>query len=148
MPKYRVTDSQYKVKVIRASSLDIAEERAKKMGGTAFLADQSAEAAALNSDLAAGVTASVLGVHDRNGGIPVYKDGFTRAFNDNGKIKGPVAIFAPLAKYNDPFVYQLYQFWAGAQRGTRLLASGKEELFEAGDFAKAKQLQEQYPEFV
>jgi hypothetical protein len=124
------------------------KERAKKMGGTAFLADQSAEAAALSSDLAAGVTASVLGVHDRNGGIPVYKDGFTRAFNDNGKIKGPVAIFAPLATYNDPFVYQLYQFWAGAQRGTRLLASGKEELFEAGDFAKAKQLQEQYPEFV
>jgi hypothetical protein len=30
MPKYRVTYSQYKVKVIRASSLDIAEERAKK----------------------------------------------------------------------------------------------------------------------
>jgi hypothetical protein len=124
------------------------KERAKKMGGTAFLADQSAESAALSSDLAAGVTASVLGVHDRNGGIPVYKDGFTRAFNDNGKIKGPVAIFAPLAKYNDPFVYQLYQFWAGAQRGSRLLASGKEELFKAGDLAKAKQLQEQYPEFV
>jgi hypothetical protein len=31
MPKYRVTYSQYKVKVIRASSLEIAEERAKKM---------------------------------------------------------------------------------------------------------------------
>lgn len=30
MPKYRVTYSQYKVKVIRASSLKIAEERAKK----------------------------------------------------------------------------------------------------------------------
>jgi len=30
MPKYRVTYSQYKVKVIRASSLAIAEERAKK----------------------------------------------------------------------------------------------------------------------
>ena len=31
MPKYRVTYSQYKVKVIRASSLAIAEERAAKM---------------------------------------------------------------------------------------------------------------------
>ena len=31
MPKYRVTYSQYRVKVIRASSLEIAEERAKKM---------------------------------------------------------------------------------------------------------------------
>ena len=31
MPKYRLTYSQYKVKVIRASSLEIAEERAKKM---------------------------------------------------------------------------------------------------------------------
>ena len=31
MPKYKLTYSQYKVKVIRASSLEIAEERAKKM---------------------------------------------------------------------------------------------------------------------
>ena len=31
MPKYRVTYSQYKVKVIRESTLAIAEERAKKM---------------------------------------------------------------------------------------------------------------------
>lgn len=31
MPMYRVTYSQYKVKVIRASTLAIAEERAKKM---------------------------------------------------------------------------------------------------------------------
>ena len=30
MPKYRVTYSQYKVKVIRASSLDIAQQRAEK----------------------------------------------------------------------------------------------------------------------
>ena len=31
MPKYRLTYSQYKVKVIRASSLDIADERGKNM---------------------------------------------------------------------------------------------------------------------
>ena len=30
MPKYRITYSQYKVRVIRASSLAVAEERAKK----------------------------------------------------------------------------------------------------------------------
>lgn len=126
---------------------DYDKELAKTMGGAAFMADASAESAALMSDLAAGVTASAMGVHDRNGGIPVYKNGFTTVFNDNGKIKGPVAIFAPLAKYNDPFVYQLYQFWAGAQRGSRLLADGKEELFTQADLQKAKQLEAQYPEF-
>ena len=31
MPKYRITYSKYKVKYIRASSLAIAEERAKKL---------------------------------------------------------------------------------------------------------------------
>jgi hypothetical protein len=31
MPKYKVTLSQYKFKVIRASSLAVAEERAEKM---------------------------------------------------------------------------------------------------------------------
>jgi hypothetical protein len=126
---------------------DYDKELAKTMGGAAFMADASAESAALMSDLAAGVTASAMGVHDRNGGIPVYKNGFTTVFNDDGKIKGPVAIFAPLAKYNDPFVYQLYQFWAGAQRGSRLLADGKEELFTQADLQKAKQLEAQYPEF-
>jgi hypothetical protein len=126
---------------------DYDKELAKTMGGAAFMADASAESAALMSDLAAGVTASAMGVHDRNGGIPVYKNGFTTVFNDDGKIKGPVAIFAPLAKYNDPFVYQLYQFWAGAQRGSRLLADGKEELFTPADLQKAKQLEAQYPEF-
>jgi len=133
---------------------DYDKELAKTMGGAAFMADASAESAALMSDLAAGVTASAMGVHDRNGGIPVYKNGFTTVFNDDGKIKGPVAIFAPLAKYNDPFVYQLYQFWAGAQRGSRLLADGKEELFTQADLDLAKKLCDpanpaasQYPEF-
>jgi hypothetical protein len=31
MPKYRVTLSQYKVKVIRASTLTIAQQRAEKL---------------------------------------------------------------------------------------------------------------------
>ena len=123
------------------------QELAKQMGGAALMADASAESAALMSDLGAGVTASALGVHDRNGGIPVFKDGRTYVFNDGGKIKGPVAIFAPLAKYNDPFVYQLYQFWAGVQRGSRLNEQGRPDIFTDADIKRAEQLLQDYPEF-
>jgi hypothetical protein len=101
--------------------------RAKKMGGAALLADQSAESAALLSDLGAGLTASALGVHDRMGGIPVFRNGITIISNQNGTIKGPTAIFAPLA--GDPSHYQAYQYWAGVKRGSRFLADGREELF-------------------
>ena len=122
------------------------KELADRMG-VDLMADASAEAGALASDLAAGVTASALGVHDRNGGIPVYANGVTKVFNDNGKIKGPVAIFAPLSKYNDPFVYQLYQFWSAAQRGSRLNAQGRPDIFTDSDLRKAEQLLKDYPEF-
>jgi hypothetical protein len=122
------------------------KELADRMG-VDLMADASAEAGALASDLAAGVTASALGVHDRNGGIPVYANGVTKVFNDNGKIKGPVAIFAPLSKYNDPFVYQLYQFWSAAQRGSRLNAQGRPDIFTESDLRKAEQLLKDYPEF-
>jgi len=123
------------------------KQLAKQMGGVALMADVSAEAGALQSDLAAGVTASVLGVHDRNGGIPVYANGVTKAFNDNGKIKGPVAIFAPLSKYNDPYIYQLYQFWAGVKRGSRLNAQGKPDIFTEDDVKRAEALEAKHPEF-
>jgi hypothetical protein len=121
--------------------------RAEKMGGWALMADASAESAALMSDLASGVTASVLGVHDRQGGIPVFRNGITTVWNDNGKLKGPTAIFAPLAKYKDPYIYQLYQFWAGSQRGARLMADGKEKLYTPADIAYAQQLLNDHPEF-
>jgi len=124
------------------------KQLAKQMGGVALMADVSAEAGALQSDLAAGVTASVLGVHDRNGGIPVYANGVTKAFNDNGKIKGPVAIFAPLSKYNDPYIYQLYQFWAGVKRGNRLNEQGRPDIFDEDDVKRAEQLEKDHPEFV
>jgi hypothetical protein len=101
--------------------------RAKKMGGAALLADSSAESAALLSDLGAGLTASALGVHDRMGGIPVFRNGITIISNQNGTIKGPTAIFAPLAA--DPSHYQAYQYWAGVKRGSRFLADGREHLF-------------------
>jgi hypothetical protein len=121
---------------------------AQQMGGVQLLADQSAHAAALQSDLAAGVAASALGVGNRMGGMPVYRNGYTTVSNENGTVKGAVEIFSPLAKYGDPKIYQAYQFWAGAKRGKRLLASGKEELYTPQDMALAKQLEQQYPEFV
>ena len=127
---------------------DVERLIAKQMGGVERLADSNAHSAALQSDLAAGVTASALGVGDRIGGMPVYKNGYTTVSNEGGTVKGAVAIFAPLARHGDPKIYQAYQFWAASKRGQRLLANGKEELFTPQDFAYAKQLEQQYPEFV
>jgi hypothetical protein len=121
------------------------QELAKKMGGAALLADSSAESAALLSDLAAGVTAAALGVHNRKGGIPVLRQGYTTV---DTAVKGPTEIFRPLAAMGDPEVYQAYQFWAGAKRGSRFLADGKEELFTPAMVNYAKQLETKYPEFV
>lgn len=118
---------------------------AEKMGGVAFLADKSAEAAALMSDLGAGVTASALGFGDRHGGIPVYKNGVTTV---DRSVKGLVAALAPLAAHGDPKVYQYYQYWAAVKRGTRLLEAGKERLIDKGDIALAAEFEKKFPEFV
>jgi hypothetical protein len=118
---------------------------ADKMGGAAMLADQSAESAALMSDLSASVTASAFGYGNRTGGVPVYKNGITTI---DTSIKGPIAILAPLAKYNNPRIYQRYQFWAGVKRGKRFMADGKEKNFEQADIARAAQLEKDHPEFV
>jgi hypothetical protein len=118
---------------------------AEKMGGAALLADSSAESAALMSDLSASVTASAFGVGNRTGGVPVYKNGFTTI---DTSVKGPIAILAPLAKYNNPRIYQRYQFWAGVKRGKRFMADGKEKNFEQADIARAAQLEKDHPEFV
>jgi hypothetical protein len=118
---------------------------ADKMGGAAMLADQSAESAALMSDLSASVTASAFGYGNRTGGVPVYKNGMTTI---DTSIKGPIAILAPLAKYNNPRIYQRYQFWAGVKRGKRFMADGKEKNFEQADIARAAQLEKDHPEFV
>jgi len=115
---------------------------AEKMGGIDLLADASAEAAALMSDLGAGITASVLGVHDRNGGIPVFRKGVTTV---DGSVKGPISIFAPLAKVGDPRAYQEWQFWAGVKRGRPFIGSGgKEILFEQADIEKAARTEQKY----
>lgn len=120
---------------------------AKQMGGIQLLADQSAHWAALNSDLAAGVTASALGVSDRIGGIPVLKNGYTTVSNENGTIKGAVEIFSPLAQRGDPDIYRLYQLWSAAKRGTRLLKEGRMEFLSPAEVKDALTLSQKYPEF-
>jgi hypothetical protein len=132
----------------RYNQLSVIDKmRAEKMGGHVLLADQSAESAALLSDLGAGITASAMGFGNRMGGIPIYKNGVTTVIN-NGEQKGLIAALAPLAKYGDPKVYQYYQFWAAVKRGERLYAEGREQLIQPGDKAFAKELEEKFPEFV
>ena len=167
----------------------LGKKKVAMMGGADLLADADAEAAALLSDLAAGVTASALGVNDRKGGSPVYKHyfvveangqtlsqkytsrsaaeaaaakvngvakerGYTTVDNFNNTVKGPAAIFAPLAKYNDPYAYELFSFYSGVKRGNRFMykidpKTGKpvEKLFEPADVQEAAKLEIQYPEF-
>ena len=125
-----------------------AKRRAQKLGEQELLADVSAEAAALMSDLSSGIVAEALGMNDKIGGIPVYANGFFKVSNMNGTVKGPVAIFAELAKRNDPQIYQLYQYWSGVKRGSRFMANGTEKLFEPADIARAAALEKQFPEFV
>jgi hypothetical protein len=124
------------------------KELVRQMGGAPLLADSSAEAAALMSDMSAGVLAAAMGVHDRVGGIPVYINGRTEVVNNNNTVKGPLAIFAPLAKYNDPFIYQKYQFWAAVNRGLRLYGQGRDPKFiTPADQAEAAKILKDHPEF-
>jgi hypothetical protein len=118
---------------------------AEKMGGAALLADQSAESAALMSDLGAGVAASAMGFDDRNGGIPVLRNGITTI---DKSVKGLIASLAPLAQYNDPAVYQRYQYWAMVKRGDRLNKNGTLTGIDSADLAYAKILEQKHPEFV
>ena len=126
----------------------------KEMGGAALLADVSAEAGALQSDLSAGVAAAALGVRNRKGGIPVFRNGFTTV---DTSVKGPIEIFYPLAAMGDPEAYQAYQFWSGAKRGSRFLKDGSEKVFTLAMVNYAKQLCDvdakgnvtgKYPEFA
>jgi hypothetical protein len=120
-------------------------EKIRLAGGPELLADQSAEFAALQSDVSAGVAASAMGIGDRQGGVPVYRNGFTTI---DTSVKGLTEALAPLAKYGDPEVYQRYQFWAGWKRGRRLLDEGKERLYNAKDAKLAQEIEAQHPEFV
>jgi hypothetical protein len=119
------------------------------LGVPGLLADASSEAAALQSDLGAGLTASALGVHDRVGGIPVFRNGITVISNVNGTVGGPMQIFAKLTELGkgDPYIYQSYQFWAGAKRASRFNAQGVDTPYTAADLQEAQRLEAMYPEF-
>jgi len=118
---------------------------AEQRGGIALLADESSESAALFSDVGAGIAASALGLGDRNGGIPVLRNGITTI---DTSVKGPVASLSPLARYNEPKVYQYYQYWAMIKRGVRLDKQGKPTGITTADVAYAKALEAKFPEFV
>ena len=84
----------------RLSEYDKAlREMIRKAGGPQMLADQSAEQAALFSDLSAGVAASAMGLGGRMGGVPVYRNGITTI---DPKVKGLCEALKPLAQYGDP----------------------------------------------
>ena len=130
----------------RYETIGVKEKLVAKMKGVdKFMADVSAEAAALMSDYASQIAASAFGVHDGIGGIPKYVNGVTKVWNDNGKIKGPIAIFEPLAKLRDPEVFRDWQFWMSAKRGSRLEQDGREKLFTPADLALAKSIEAKYP---
>ena len=139
--------SDFRAKYLnRYNQMSVYDKKlAEKMGGAALLADQSAESAALMSDLGAGIASSAMGYDDRRGGIPVLRNGITTI---DRSVKGMVASLAPLAKYNDPAVYQRYQYWAMVKRGQRLNKQGKLTGIDTADVAFAKVLEQKHPEFV
>jgi hypothetical protein len=111
-------------------------------GEKELLAENSALAAALQSMRAAGVAASSF-----RDGIPVYDKGYTYVTDNDGKNKGLIPIFEPLAKYGDAEIYRLFQFYAATRRGKRLMADGRERLFTPEDITKGDALEKQFPEF-
>jgi hypothetical protein len=123
----------------------ILRDKIRKAGGPELLADQSGEFAALQSDLSAGVAASAMGIGDRQGGVPIYRNGLTTI---DTSVKGLVEALAPLAKQGDPEVYQRYQFWAGWKRGRRLLREGREDVYKPADEKRAREIEAAHPEFV
>jgi hypothetical protein len=117
--------------------------RGEKMGGDQLLAENSAIAAALQSDRAAGVAASSF-----KDGIPVFDKGYTYVSDMDGKVKGLIPILEPLMSYNDPYIFQTFQYYAGTRRGRRLDAEGREKTFTKEDIAYGKELEAQFPEFA
>ena len=78
----------------------------------------------------------------------VKERGFTAVSNLNNTIKGPLAIFAPLAKLGDPDAYRAYQYWAGVKRGSKWMTNPNgqvvEKLFEPADIPKAEKLRQDF----
>jgi hypothetical protein len=115
---------------------------AEKFGADQLLAENSAIAAALQSDRAAGVAASSF-----RDGVPVYDKGYTYVSDLDGKVKGLIPILEPLMQYNNSDIFQAFQFYAGTKRGKRLLADGREQLFTKEDIEYGNKLEQQFPEF-
>jgi len=126
------------------------DKRVAKMKGVVkLLADTAAESAALMSDYANGVAYKALGFNGK-GGVPEFKN---QVVTVNQTTKGPVEIFATLAKFGDPKIYQYYQFWSGVQRGSRYIKNNngvyEEKLFnQPADIQLAKDYEKAFPEFV
>jgi hypothetical protein len=114
----------------------------EKFGADQLLAENSAISAALQSDRAAGVAASSF-----RDGVPVYDKGYTYVSDLDGKVKGLIPILEPLMQYNNPDIFQAFQFYAGTKRGKRLLADGREQLFTKEDIDYGNKLEQQFPEF-
>lgn len=116
---------------------------AQRFGKAELLADVSANAAALQSDRAAGVAAEAF-LH----GIPVYEKGYVKVSDMNGQVKGLIPILTPLLeKYKDPLILQMFQFYSATRRGIRLYKEGRENVLTTTDFAMGDKLEIQYPEF-
>ena len=121
---------------------NLSRDVAKTFGSKELIADTSAIAAALFSDRAAGVAAS-----SYQNGVPVYKNGFTTVSNKDNTVKGLIPILEPLMQYNDPFVFQAFQYYAATRRGKRLDAEGRENLFTKDDIKRGEMLGTEYPVF-
>ncbi len=115
---------------------------ADRFGESRLFADQSAISAALFSDRASGVAAEAF-----KKGIPVYDKGYTKVDDMGGKVKGLIDTLSPLMKYNDPFVFQAFQFYGATRRGARLYQEGREKLLTPQDIQFGRQLEQAYPEF-
>ena len=140
------TDSMRKFRQNWVNQLEsiehFAKMRAEKYGDRELLADVSAAAAASQS-----LRASTIAAASFREGIPVFRKGYTYVSNENGNVKGLMDVFAPLMKFKDPEVFRYFQFYAGAQRGKRLNAEGREYLFTPTDLRHARKLEAQFPEF-
>jgi hypothetical protein len=117
----------------------LSRQVAREHGSDRLLANTSAIAAALQSDRAAGVAAASF-----KQGIPVYRDGF---FTVDPNTKGLIPILEPLMAYNDPYIFQLFQYYGATRRGKRLDAEGRERTFTKEDVAYGDKLEKQFPEF-
>lgn len=120
----------------------------RQMGGVQQLADSKAETAALFSDLGAGVLEAVMGVHDRVGGAPIFRNGVTTVSNYGGTVKGLLEIFRPISDSKDPDMFRMYQTWAAVKRGMRLDVEGREDLIKPAEIRAINDLKRSNPDMI